>query len=164
MKKLSLETKIKLIYSGELAIFAVVFLVLGILKLLGIMAYDEGRRVLFNYITTAGGLWLVADLIWACASPKRRKRICLLDKFLNVPLGVFLLYFNITCFTQEVKDSYCVVMMSFAFFYVAINYSFQAIYHFYNPLPSLMEEIKNAEAEEAKENPAIPEDINDELK
>ena len=161
MKNMKLETKVKLIYSGELLIFAVVFLVLGILKITGVWGYDDGRRQFFNYLTTAGGTWLIIDLIWALASKKRRKRICLLDKFLNLPLAILLLTFNIICFTQEMKQSFYVVMMSFVFFYISIDYTFQGIYHFYNPLPSLMEEIRKAEEaeqEETIENPANPEE------
>ena len=165
MAKISEETKVKLVYSGELAIFSIVFLVLGILKITGVMAYDEGRRQIFNYITTAGGVWLVVDLLWAAFSKVRRQRICLLDKFLNVPLGIFLLVFNIICFTQpKMDDSFYINMMSVVFFYVAIDYAFQAIYHFYKPLPSLMEEIRNAEALEKEENHSIPEDNQDEIK
>lgn len=149
MSKLSDETKVKLIYSGELMIFAIVFLVLGVLKLLGIMGYDEGRRVFFNYLTSVGGIWLVVDIIWALASPKRRAKVCLLDKFLNVPLGIYLLVFNIICFTQPKKpDEFYVVMMCFAFFYIACDYLFQSIYHWFNPLPQLMETIQEVEEED----------------
>lgn len=163
MAKLSTENKVKLIYSGELMIFAIVFLVLGVLKLMGIMPYNEGRRVWFNYLTTAGGIWLITDLIWALVSKKRQKRICLLDKFLNVPLGVYLLIFNIICFTQAKRnDEFYVVMMCFAFFYVGCDYLFQSIYHWYNPLPNLMEEAQKIDEEiakeEAKENEEKKED------
>ena len=156
------QTKVKLIYSGELLIIAIVFLVLGILKLLGVMGYDDGRRVFFNYLTTAGGIWLVIDLVWALMSPKRRKRVCLLDKFLNVPLGIFLLVFDIMCFMEPRKESFYIVMMSFAFMYLAVNYIFQSIYHFFNPIPQLIEEMEKAEENENGEhNPPKEDETNE---
>ena len=95
MKNLSEETKTKLVYSGELIIIAIVFLVLGILKIVDVMKYNEQRRLIFNYITLVGGVWVISDFIWMLLSKKRRAKNCLLDKILNLPLGIYLLIFDI---------------------------------------------------------------------
>lgn len=151
-KKLSDEAKIKLVYSGELIIIAIVFLVLGILKITGVMKYDGGRRVFFNWLTLLGGFWIIIDFIWCLVSEKHRKKNCLLDKILNLPLGIYLLTFDIYCLVgPELQESIYVFGMCIVFFYVAINYSFQGIYHWFKPLPSLMEELRKVEAQIALE-------------
>ena len=50
-KKLDALTKAKLIYSGELIIIAVIFLVVAILKLTGVIPYNSTRHLVFNWIT-----------------------------------------------------------------------------------------------------------------
>lgn len=149
MAKISEETKVKLVYSGELFVISIVFLVLGILKITGVMGYDETRRIIFNYITIAGGIWILIDFIWCLVSPKRRAKNCLLDKILNLPLGIYLLTFDILCLIngENYEQSFFVYGICIAFFYVTINYMFQSIYHYFKPLPMLMEEI-----EKTKEN------------
>ena len=72
--KLSEEKKVKLIYSGELIIIAIVFLVIGILRLVGVIQTSEKRLLIFNIITTLGGAWMIIDLVWALASERRRKK------------------------------------------------------------------------------------------
>ena len=67
--------KYKLIYSGELLLIAVVFLVLGILKLTGVMTSKQPRIAIFNWITIFGGLWIITDLIWTLVSKKRRNEM-----------------------------------------------------------------------------------------
>ena len=79
-KKMDFATKAKLIYSGELIIIAVAFIVIAILKLTNVFKYNETRSLIFNWITIFGGTWVIADLIWAIVDKKRQKRICLLDK------------------------------------------------------------------------------------
>ena len=50
--------KIKLIYSGELLAFALVFIVLGILELLKVIKLSERFQLIFKIITLVGATWL----------------------------------------------------------------------------------------------------------
>lgn len=163
---MSEETKIKLVYSGELMIFAIAFLVLGILKITGVMGYDATRRTVFNYITICGGTWILVDLIWTIVSKKKRAKNCLLDKILNAPLGIYLITFDIICFAKpEMDTSFYVYGIGVVFFYITVNYGFQSVYHFFHPLPSLMEEIEKAkQAEQEQELEETKEIITDEEK
>ena len=63
-KKLSLETKTKLIYSLELIAIAVVLIVFAILKLTGIVPTKPTRLFVYNIITTIGGAYFIFDFIW----------------------------------------------------------------------------------------------------
>ena len=155
MKKLSKETKYKLIYSGELMLFAVIFLTLSILKFTRVMNYNETRRIVFNWITIAGGAWGIADFTWAMCSKKRQQRISLLDKFLILPLTLFILTFDfISLIAKPTDTSFYINMIAIAFLYVALIYIFQAIYHFYRPIPGLLDDDEddgNKEKEESEE-------------
>ena len=93
MKKIDKEKKVKLIYSGELLLFAVIFLVFAILKITKVMGYSETRRIIFNWITIFGGAWGIADFIWAICSKKRQQRISMIDKVLLLPLAIFIMTF-----------------------------------------------------------------------
>lgn len=143
MKNLSEETKTKLVYSGELIIIALIFLVLGILKIVDVMKYNEQRRLIFNYITLVGGAWVITDFTWMLLSQKRRAKNCLLDKILNLPLGIYLLIFDIKCLIDKnLPTSFYVFGISIAFFYVFLNYLFQGIYHFFKPIPLLLDALE----------------------
>ena len=87
-KKMDLFTKAKLIYSCELGIFAIVFIVLAILKATGVMGTNSTRLTVFNWITLFGGTWLMIDFIWAILDKNRRKRIALIDKCIHLPAGI----------------------------------------------------------------------------
>ena len=151
MKKLDKETKYKLIYSGELALFAIVFLVFAILKFTKIMGYNETRRVIFNWITLAGSAWGITDFIWALCSKKRRERVSLLDKILVLPLVAFIITFDlISLIAKPENPDFYIYMLGGAFSYVAVIYTFEAIYHFHHPIPGLLEEME--EEEEKDEN------------
>ena len=148
MKKISQETKIKLIYSGELLLFSIVFLVFSILKFTNVMKYNETRRIVFNWITLFGGAWGITDFIWAISSKKRKQRVSLLDKFLTLPLSLFIITFDlISLIAKPAYDSFYIIMIGIAFAYVSGIYLFQAIYHFYRPIPGLLDD------EEDEENP-----------
>jgi len=145
MKKLTEQQKTKLIYSLELGIFSIIFLVLGVLKITQVMPYKETRRIIFNWITLFGSLWGVADFIWAIASKKRRTRVCLLDKALILPLTFYIISFDlISLIKKPSNNGFYIYMIGFAFLYIAVIYSFQAIYHFYKPIPGLLEENDKA--------------------
>ena len=151
MKKVDPHKKMKLIYSGELLLFAVVFLVVGVLKLTGVMKYNETRRIIFNYITMFGGLWGIIDFLWGAISKKRRARICLLDKALLLPLILFLETFDlISLIMKPDNPNFYVISVGCAFLYITVIYTFQAIYHYYKPIPGLFEDD---EEEQNKQNP-----------
>ena len=149
--------KMKLIYSGELLLFAVIFLVVAILKLTGVMKYNETRRIIFNWITIFGGLWGITDFVWGLASKKRRQRISLLDKALVLPLVLFIETFDfISLIAKPESESFYVISIGAAFLYITVIYTFQAIYHYFYPIPGLLddeeEEKKDQNIQEKPEN------------
>lgn len=153
-QKMSEETKIKLIYCGELVLIAAVVIVIGALKLAGIIATKPTRLFIYNIITMAGGTWLIFDLIWALVSKKRRPKVCLLDKILVLPVGLYLFYFDIVCFINKaqgtvVDDLLVKLSVGIVLLYVGVVYLFQAVYHYKYPLPQIIEAIE--EAKKAKE-------------
>ena len=155
MKKVDPHKKVKLIYSGELLLFAVLFLVFGILKLTRVMGYNETRRIVFNWITIFGGAWGIADLIWALVSKKRRLRISLVDKFLVLPLSLFIITFDfISLIAKPANDSFYIISIGAAFLYISCVYIFESIYHYYKPVPGLLEEDEEEEkVENSQEKP-----------
>ena len=154
MEKLDKETKYKLIYSGELALFAVIFGVFSLLKFTGVLGHNPTRALVFNWITIFGGAWGIADFIWAISSKKRQQRISLLDKFLVLPLSLFIITYDLICFIAKPEASFYSIMLGIAFAYVAVIYTFEAIYHFHHPIPGLLEDDEEEEKEEnSKEKP-----------
>ena len=154
--------KIKLIYSVELLVFAVVFLVLGILELLAVIKLSERFQLIFKIITLVGATWLITDFTWVMLSQKRKKKNSVLDKAMMLPLALYLYVFDILSFILKPGYGYYQVGVPAAFFYVSCVYVFQGIYHFYNPVPSVIEMIEEMEKEEqeAKENPKVePQEI-----
>ena len=148
MKKLDKETKYKLIYSGELALFAVIFAVFSILKFTGVLGYNQTRALVFNWITIFGASWGIADLIWALCSKKRQARISLIDKVLLLPLSLFIITYDLICFIAKPEPSFYGIMLGIAFAYVAVVYCFEAVYHFYHPIPGLLDDDEEEEKEE----------------
>ena len=149
MKKLDPKTKVKLIYSGELLLFAILFLVFGILKMTKIMGYNETRRIVFNWITIFGSAWVITDLIWGLVSKKRRQRICLLDKFLTLPVGLFIMTFDfISLIAKPANDNFYIYSIGGVFLYISIIYFFQAIYHFYKPIPGLLDDFEEEQKQQ----------------
>ena len=153
-------TKIKLIYSGELLFFAILFLTLAILKITGVWGGSDTRGWVFNIITLAGGTWMLVDFIWACISKERRQRkVCFLDKILGLPSGLYLIAFDIYCIIMRSQNALSAdfyrIGVSILFFYMFVNMLFQAIYHYFFPLKSLVdayyEDLRKAEEEEKLE-------------
>ena len=94
-QKMSDEKKMKLIYSVELSVFALIFVVLGILKLTHVLGLGQNyRQYIFPYVTLAGGAWFIADFIWALCSKKRREKAPLIDKILVLPASAFVIGFD----------------------------------------------------------------------
>ena len=88
---MDIEKKTKLIYSGEFILIALVFLVLGILEILKVIVIGTNFQLIFKILTLVGATWLVTDFLWTLLSKKRRKKNCLLDKILNLPIPLFLI-------------------------------------------------------------------------
>ena len=151
MNKLDKETKYKLIYSGELALFAIIFFVFSVLKFTGILGYKPTRALIFNWITIFGGAWGIIDFIWAISSKKRQERISLLDKILLVPLAIFIITYDLICFIVKPEPVFYTTMLGIAFAYVGVVYCFESVYHFYHPIPGLLED-EEEEKEEKEEN------------
>lgn len=151
-QKMSDQRKAILIYSLELAIFAIVFGVVGVLKITNIWKSNETTRIIFNFITIFGSIWVFIDFFWTLFDKKRRTNHCLLDKILLLPLGIFMIAYDILCFTKatdlSILSRYC---LSIAFFYISIIYLFEAFYHYKHPLGMLLEASKEDNAEEKKE-------------
>ena len=150
--------KIKLIYSGELLVFAVVFLVLGILELLAVIKLSERFQLIFKIVTLVGATWLITDFTWVMLSPKRKKKNSVLDKSMMLPLAIYLYVFDILGFILKPGYGYYQVGVPAAFFYVACVYVFQGIYHYYNPVPSVIEMIEEMEKEEQEQAEANPQE------
>ena len=142
-KKMDFATKAKLIYSGELLIFAVVFIVIAVLKLTDVIKYNEIRATIFNWITLFGGSWLIADLVWAVLDKKRQQRICLIDKIIHAPAGVYLISFDLYCLINHPGERFYQIGIPAALIYLSLCYIVEALYHYKNPIPGLIEEEEN---------------------
>ena len=94
-EKMSIKKKTKLIYSIELLVFVAIFIVIATLEILGIIGKREIMLIIFNWVTIFGGTWLIVDFFWVLFSKKRRKKNSLLDKALVIPLGIYLITFDI---------------------------------------------------------------------
>lgn len=149
--------KRKLIYSGELLIVSLVFLVIGILELLKVIQLSERFQLIFKIVTMVGATWMVADFIWALLSEKHRKYGPIIDKAMLLPLAVYLYAYDIAGFVYHRPYEYYQIGVPIAFLYIACAYIFQAIYHYYNPIQFYIEateeEIKEEEAEKVEEQP-----------
>ena len=158
---MSPEKKAKLIYTIEYLVISVVFLVLGGLELLKVIELSENFRLIFKIITLIGAAIMIGDFIWIMVDKNRAKRNSVLDKAMMLPLAVYLIVFDIIGFVSERPYDYYQIGVPIAFFYIACAYIFQGIYHYYKPLPFLLEEIekeKEIKAQEVIDQPV--EDIN----
>ena len=162
-KKMDFATKAKLIYSGELLIIAIVFIVVSILKLTNVFKYNETRSLIFNWITIFGGTWVIADLIWAIVDKKRQKRICLIDKIIHAPAGIYFIAFDLYCLIARPGEAFYQRAIPVVLLYLAACYIFESIYHFKYPIPGLIEEEEEGKInkeDSSNENPS--EEINNE--
>ena len=146
------EKKLKLVYSGELMLFVVVFVVLGTLLLTGVLSPADWKRYMFTYVTLIGGTWLIVDMIWTLASKKRRAKSCLMDKLMVLPVAPVLIPFAIYCIIHNCDES-----LPYRYFiggnmiYLSIVFLFQSIYHYYKPTQQMLDIIKAATAEDEEE-------------
>lgn len=159
-QKMSAEKKTKLIYSGELILIAIIFIVIATLQILNVIGHREVMLIIFNWITIFGGTWIIVDFFWVLFSPKRRKKNSLLDKAMLVPFAIYIIIFDIMCFAKPsfVTMEFRRLMMAIGFYYLAAAYIFQGIYHYFRPIPALIaaieEEVRNAEKKKLEEQQA----------
>ena len=154
-EKMSTEKKMKLIYSGELILIATVFLVIATLEITRVMHIKDWVAIAFNWVTIFGGLWMIVDFIWVLVSPKRKAKNSLLDKILLLPLSVFLITYDIICFIKQIQQveiayDFRLYMMTSAFYYIAVIYMFEGIYHYFRPIPSILIAVQEEEEEARK--------------
>ena len=163
-KKMDFMTKAKLIYSGELLIFALAFLTIAILEFTQVIKISNRHHTIFNWVTIFGGSWLIADFLWAMLDKKRRKRIAIIDKILTVPLGIYLISFDLFCLiakpTNQLVYQYGIPAV---LAYLFLNYTFQAIYHFYYPIPGLLDIEAKANQVVDEQEAVIVEEENKEI-
>ncbi len=165
MAKLSIEKKTKLIYSGELILFSVIFLVLGVLELVKIITLSDRFQLIFKILTLIGASWLVIDFIWMMLSKKRKERNSFMDKVMMLPLAAYLYGFDIAGFIYPRTYEYYQIGVSIAFFYIACAYLFQGIYHYHKPIPMIIEAIEEEEKkllEEAEAKEKSQENVTEE--
>ena len=139
-KKMDLLTKAKLIYSGELLLFAIAFFVIALLEFIQVIKISDRHHMIFNWVTIFGGTWLIVDFFWALFDKKRRKRVALIDKIIHLPVGIYLISFDLFCLiskpTNRLVYQYGIPA---AICYLFICYTFEAIYHFFYPVPGLVD-------------------------
>ena len=152
-KKLDELTKAKLLIQGEYLVISIIFLVLGILKLVGVYGTNEIRGRIFNFVTLIGGLWTVIDFCWSTFSKKRREKVTYLDKVLAFPLGLFLIVYNlISLIVWNNVPQWYRYGIGFVFIYAFLMLSFEAVYHWFYPTKALLEVLKEEEEERNKES------------
>jgi hypothetical protein len=150
-------TKVKLIYSVEIAVFAIVFGVLGALFLTNVITVSDTRRLIFTWITLFGGFIGIGDFLWVLLSPKRRAKNSLLDKILILPLGLSLIVIDLmTLISQSTDNDKTRYVMGAAFCYIALIYVVEAIYHWFHPLPSLVQEDDKKSEEQPSDDDHTP--------
>ena len=149
------EKKAIAIYCGELLVFAIVFGVLGILFLLSVIGVSDWKRYAFTYVTLIGGLWPIADFFWTLFSKKHRAANSLVDKVLALPAPFVTIPFDIWMLIQGIPNVDVNVyryLIGSIFCYFALVYLFECVYHYFVPIPGLLE------ADEKEEKPAEPTD------
>ena len=160
-KKMDMETKAKLIYSGELLFFAIAFMVVAILEFTQVIKISQRHHTIFNWVTIFGGTWLIADFVWALIDKKRRKRIALLDKIIHLPLGIYLISFDLFCLITQPSDNNIYQFgIPIALSYLCLCYAFESLYHFKYPVPGLIEIQEEPSKETNDEETPISEEDN----
>ena len=96
--KMDSDKKFKLIYSGEFLLFSLIFLVLGFLKLFGVIGTNSTYRLIFNIVTCVGICFITGDFIFSLLNKKRRAKVCLLDKIITLPAAILLIVYNTLSF------------------------------------------------------------------
>jgi len=150
-KPLDASKKAILFYSGELLLISIVALVIAILEWTQLIKVSERHRLIFNWVTIFGGTWLIIDFLLALFSKKRQKRIALIDKIIHLPLGIYLVSFDTFAFIKNPDISLFQIGIPIALTYLSICYMFESIYHYFKPIPGLIEAV-NSDEKQGEEN------------
>lgn len=167
-QKMDPAKKLKLIYSIELIAIACIFIVVGILKLCGVIGQNSTYRFVFNIVTSVGACLIIGDLIWGLVSKKRRKKICLMDKLLALPAVAYLIVYNILCFCAKgnvltLPNDFYSISMASVIFYLSANYIFQGIYHYFYPIPEILIAMEEERLEAEKKQKELEEKLQQEV-
>lgn len=143
-KKLDDITKMKLIYSGELLVFFIIFIVIGVLEVTSVLGINEVVRNIFNFVTVIGFIWIVIDLIWTLKSEKHRKSNSLFDKFSVLPVAIYILVIDIIMFINfgTLEQYIYQLFIGITLLSLGTVYLIQAIYHWFNIHPMILEAIE----------------------
>lgn len=160
--------KAKLILSGEYLLFSLVFVTLAFLFILKVISIKSYKLWLFPIVTMVGGLWCVIDFVICLFSEKRRKKVALIDKILLLPSGILLISCDTIMIISLIRDpnttalnNFFRIYLSISLFYLSVVYCFQSIYHYFKPIPALLEAVeadrlmKEQKDEENKNEPDI---------
>ena len=146
------------IYTIELLVFSVVFIVLGILELLGIIGNNLDWRLVFTYITLVGITLFIAFNVWSFVDPKRRAKVDVIDRVMLIPGPIAVLVLDIITLIKGTGDPLVMELHKYiigcVFIYFGACYIFQAIYHYYFPSKMLLEIEQSAASEETEDNPS----------
>lgn len=152
--------KYKKIFCGELLLFGVIFLVLGILFLTDCIEVKEWKYWVFPILTLLGGTWLIIDLVWMIKSKKRQEKNSFIDKILPLPCAVVVIGFDIyflinnSLIGDASYDLLFRTVIGTALSYYSLVYLFEGIYHYFKPSKSLIHafEEDNKKEEQKAEN------------
>ena len=156
------------IYVIELFVIAAVVLVLATLKITGVIGTNPDFRHVFNIITLVVGIYFVVDFIWLLSSKKRQQRNSWFDKISLIPFAISMIVVDIICISRwnETIEWYS-LFISIAFYYIALIYIAQGLYHLKKPAPSIVYAARDemrAKEEEAKKQAEQPQEENKENK
>ncbi len=144
-KKFDDLTKVKLIYSGELIVIAIVALVIGSLQLANVIMVKELFRNIFNWVTIFGGpIFIFVTIFSFIKSKKKGKKFEYFDKLTTLPLIIYVMTVDIICFInynalpQEFYQTYIPIGLLL----LGVIYIAQGVYHWFHPLQSLLDELE----------------------
>lgn len=149
------QKKSILIYSGELALFSIIFLVIGLLIILEVIGVKDWKKYVFTYLTMIGGLWPIIDFIWCLVSKKHRSHNSMVDKCLLLPVPLSLIPLDIWILIQgidNVEPNIFRFGISIPLMYIALVYLIEAVYHYFVPIPLLLEEDEEKKEESMEDS------------
>lgn len=152
--------KFKLVYCGELLVFAILFTVLGILFLLNVIGIKPWKYWVFPIATLCGGIWFIIDLIWMAKSKKRQEKNSWLDKILPMPCALTVIGFDIYFLINNSRigdadyEQFFRLVIGIVLCYYAVVYYFEGIYHYFKPSKALTFAFEEALRQEAEQQAA----------
>ena len=158
--------KYKRIFSIEYLVIATILLVIGFLKIFGILGYNPERVLVYNIITLIGVAYIIFDLVFNLASKKRRAKMCVIDKVFPCLLAIYLIAFDILVLAK-IKDDELFIQYSIGavLLYAGCFSTFLGIYHYFKPsqqIYDVVDEIYEAKLKELEEESKKEETSNQE--